>query len=169
MKVNIKIMIIVVIVAILAVSAIVYFSCFNRPSYLKTDLPFKKDDGKLLGIIQVGGLEEDYDYSIVDKYFNTREFETINLEGEEKYLIIPRDNEVQVYSLAMGEIDDNIIMDETYIKTMNKPFYITCNVSDIISNSLLRVIKEGKQYSYSPYISLMDGSLVVEDFVLNIK
>ena len=99
----------------------------------------------------------------------TKEFETINLDGTEKYLIIPRDCEVQVYSLAMGEVDDDILMNETYIKTMTEPFYITCNVSDIIANSLLKVVKDGKQYSYSPYISLKDGSLVVEDFVLNIE
>ena len=163
------IILVAVVVALLIVFAAMYTLFFSKPSYLKTDLPFEKGDNKLLGIIQIGGLEQDYDYSIVDKYFNTREFDTINLEGEEKYLIIPRDCEVQVYSLAMGEIDDNITMNETYIQTMTKPFYITCNVSDIIANSLLRVVKDGKQYSYSPYISLMDGSLVVEDFVLHIE
>ncbi len=143
---------------------------FNKPTYLKTDLPFKKDDGKLLGIMYIGGLEEDYDYTIVDRYFNTRDFETVKLEGEEKYLIIPRYCEVEVYSLSMDEVDEeDFVMNEKYIKTMDKPFYITCNVSDIIANSLLRVNKDGNQYSYSPYISLKDGSLVVEDFVLEIE
>lgn len=165
-----KLVVLAVILVLALAFVALYILVLNKPSYLKTDLPFEKDDGKLLGIIQIGGLEEVYDYSIVNKYFNTRDFETISLEGEEKYLIIPRDCEVEVYSLSMGEIDEeSISMDETYIKTMTEPFYITCNVSDIIANSLLRVVKDGKQYSYSPYISLRDGSLVVEDFVLHIN
>lgn len=143
---------------------------FNKPTYLKIDIPFEKDDGKLLGIMYIGGSEEDYDFILVDKYFNTRNFETVELEGTEKYLIIPRDCEVEVYSLSMDEVDEtDFVMREKHIKTMNKPFYITCNVSDIISNSLLRVNEDGKQYSYSPYISLKDGSVVVEEFVLEIK
>lgn len=162
--------VLIVFVILVGVSIGIYLIFFNKPEYLKKDLPFKKEDGKHLGIIYIGGLEEDYDYTTVDKYFNTRDFETVALEGEEKYLIIPRNCEVEVYSISMDEVDEvDFIMSEKYIKTMNKPFYITCNVSDIIANSLLRVRKEGKQYSYSPYISLKDGSLVVENFVLEIN
>ena len=158
------------IIVLIIISIGAYFIFFNAPEYLKTELPFAKDDGKLLGIMYIGGLEEDYDYTIVDEYFNTREFETIELEGKEKYLIIPRDCEVEVYSLSMDEVDEmDFVMNEKYIKTLDNPFYITCNVSDIMANSLLRITKDGKQYSYSPYISLKDGSLVTEDFVLNIE
>ena len=160
----------IVIVILIAVGVGAYVLLFNKPSYLKADLPFEKDDGKLLGVMYIGGLEGDYDYTIVDKYFNTRDFETVELEGEEKYLIIPKDCEVEAYALSMDEVDEeNFEMNEKYIKTMDKPFYITCNVSDIIANSLLRVKKDGTQYSYSPYISLKDGNVFVEDFVLEIK
>jgi len=162
--------VLIFIVVLITVGVGVYFIFFNKPSYLKMDLPFEKDDGKFLGIIYIGGLEEDYDYTIVDKYFNTREFETVELEGQEKYLIIPRDCKVEVYSLSMDEIDEmDFVMKEKHIKTMDKPFYITCNVSDIIANSMIRVVKDGKQYSYSPYISLKDGSVFVESFVLEVE
>lgn len=163
---NKKIIILSIIVVLVLVTVLGYIFVLNKPSYLKTDLPFEANDGKLMGIIQIGGSEDDYDYNIVDKYFKSREFETIEFGGTEKYLIIPRDNEVEVYSLNM---DEEGMMSESHIKTMSEPFYITCNVSDIISNSLLRVMKDGKQYSYSPYISLKDGSLVVEDFVLHVQ
>ncbi len=157
-------------IVLIVVSIGAYFIFFNKPTYLKTELPFKKDDGKHLGIIYIGGLEQDYDYTIVDRYFNTRDFETVELEGTEKYLIIPRDCDVEVYSLSMDEADEiDFVMNEKYIKTKDKPFYITCNVSDIIANSLLRVNKDDEQYSYSPYISLKDGSLFVEEFVLEIE
>lgn len=166
-----KSLVFLICLAILIVAGIaIYFMFFNKPTYLKNDLPFEKDDGKLLGVIYIGGLEEAYDYTLVDKYFNTREFETVELEGEEKYLIIPRDCEIEVYALSMDEIDEeNFEMTERYIKTMDKPFYITCNVSDIISNSLVRIKKDGKQYSYSPYVSLKDGTIYVEDFVKEIE
>ena len=166
-----KIVIVLVGIAVLIVLSIgVYFIFFNKPGYLKEQLPVKNDDEKLWGIIYVGGLEQDYDYTIVDKYFNTRDFETVNLEGEEKYLIIPRGCEVEIYSLSMDEVDEeNFEMNEKYIKTLDKPFYITCNVSDIIANCLIRVNKDGNQFSYSPYISLKDGSIAIENFVLEIE
>ena len=157
-------------IILITVSIGIYFIFFNKSAYLKIDLPFKKDDGKLLGIMYIGGLEEDYDYTIVDKYFNIKDFETVELEGTEKYLIIPRNCEVDVYSISMDEVYEmDFGMKEKYIKTMDKPFYITCNVSDIIANSLLRVNKDGIQYNYSPYISLKDGSIFVEEFVLEIE
>ena len=168
MKKFLIILIVLIFIGLIGVG--VYFSFFNKTEEITIKLPFEKDDGKLLGIMYIGGLEEDYDYTIAEKYFNTREFETIELGGTEKHLIIPRECEVEVYSLSMGEIDDeNFSFDEQYVKTMNEPFYITCNVSDIMPNSLLRVKKDGKQYSYSPYISLKDGELMLEDFVLQIK
>ena len=138
----------------------------RKPSYIKTELPFYNNDSLLMGIIQIGGSNLDYDYSVADKYFNLRNFETIKFEGTEKYLIVPKDHPIEVYSLIMDEEGG---MKETYIKSMTTPFYIECNISDIISNSLLRVNVNGKQNSYSPYISLKDGRLVVEDFVLHIK
>lgn len=161
-----KLIILFILIVLSIIFAAFYMFVLRKPSYLKAELPFKDNDGMLIGIIQIGGSELDYNYSAVDKYFNTREFETIEFGGTEKYLIIPRDNPIDIYSLNM---DEDGGMRETYIKSMSEPFYITCNISDIISNSLLRVNVNGKQYSYSPYISLKDGSLVVEDFVLYIK
>ena len=49
-----------------------------------------------------------------------------------------------------------------------EPFYVTCNISDIYSNVLIEVIYKDTVYDYSPYISLKDGSLFVEDFVLEV-
>lgn len=160
-KIIIFVSLIVVIIAI-AVGIFV----LTKPSYYKTKIPFATNDGKLMGIIQIGGSELDYDYSLVDKYFKTRDFETIEFGGTEKYLIIPREDGISVYSLELTEDGD---VEEKFVKNMSEPFYITCNVSDIISNSMLRIMKDAKQYSYSPYISLKDGSLVVEDFVLHIQ
>lgn len=165
MQMKIKLIILTIILLILT-GIVLNLFVFTKPSYQKINLPFGNNDGKYIGIIQIGSMSFDYDYSVVDKYFKTREFETIEFGGTEKYLIIPRNKKVEVYSL---EMDLDGAMKETYIKSMTEPFYITCNVSDIIANSLFRVMIGGKQHSYSPYISLKDGTLVVEDFVLHIK
>ena len=59
-------------ILILIGAVLICVAYFNKPSYLKSNLPFEKNDGKLLGIVQIGGLEEDYNYSVVDKYFKTK-------------------------------------------------------------------------------------------------
>jgi len=156
---------VILMIFIVLIIVVICMWLFRGPSYYKTELPFEANDGKIMGIIQIGESKLDYDYSVIDKYFKTREFETIEFGGTEKYLIIPREDTIAVYYL---ELKDDGGVEEKYVKNMFEPFYITCNVSDIISNSLLRVVEGSKQYSYSPYISLKDGSLVVEDFVLHI-
>ena len=161
-----KVLIITGSIIVIIAAVVLFCNNFRTPSYYKTKLPFEKNDGKLMGIIQIGGSDIDYDYSVVDRYFQTQDFETIKFGGEEKYLIIPRNDTLQVYSLEFTE-DGKI--EEKYIKSMDEPFYITCNISDIISNSMIRITNKNGQYSYSPYISLKDGNLVVEDFVLHIE
>lgn len=129
-------------------------------------LPFEIEEGKYIGIMYIGGSEDSYDYTLVNKYYEKNEFETIDIGGEEKYLVIPLGNSLSIYSLELtedGGVDEKLIR-----KTIISPVYIKCNRSDIFSNCMLRITINGKQYSYSPYISLKDGSLVVEDFVFNI-
>ena len=47
--------IVLVVLAILITVGIgIYFIFFNKPTYLKTELPFEKDDGKLLGVMYIG-------------------------------------------------------------------------------------------------------------------
>ena len=157
---------IILVSILILVAIIICMFILGNKSYYNVEPLFGSDEEKLMGIIQIGGSELDYDYSVVDRYFQTCDFETIEFGGTEKYLIIPREDEIDVYYLELTEDGG---MKEEFKKTMDAPFYITCNVSDIISNSLLRIKKGPKQYSYSPYISLKDGSLVVEDFVLHIK
>ncbi len=132
-------------------------------------IPFETTE-QLIGIIYLGGMEKDYDYLLVNKYYNENEknkFQVVELGGEECYLIIPRFNmDISINKLSMNEEGGT---DKVYIKTLNEPFYIKCNESDIFSNLEINFKYKEKEYTYSPYISLKDGSVVVEDFVYLVK
>ncbi len=130
-------------------------------------LPFEVEAGKYIAVMYIGGSEDSYNYSLVQKYYENNEFDTIDIGGEEKYLIIPLGKPISVFSLSLTE--DGGVEEKLIRKSVIAPFYIKCNMSDIFSNCLLRVMVNNKQYSYSPYISLKDGSVVVEDFVYNVN
>ena len=163
----IKIVVVVIILTIIVGTMILVSQPFNKSNLDESMIPFKVENGKYIGIVYIGGSEENYDYSVVNKYYKNDEFDIIDVGGEEKYLIIPLGNPVSVFSLDLTE--DGGVEEKLIRKTMIAPFYIKCNVSDIFSNSLLRVTVHGKQYSYSPYISLKDGSVVVENFVQHVQ
>ena len=57
MKIKNKIMVFIAILILIGI-VLICLTVFNKPSYLKSNLPFEKNDDKLLGIVQMGGLEE---------------------------------------------------------------------------------------------------------------
>lgn len=155
----------IVVVVLGLISALAYNYFFTKETSYADRITFN-DDEDMLAIFFLGGLEGSYDYSIVNKYFaenELKQFHTLELEGEECYLVVPRDDiSVTVSSLSMTEDGGTKARKVT---EYNEPFYIKCNVSDIFSNVELSFKYMDKLYSYSPYISLKDGSIVVEDFV----
>ena len=158
---------IIVAVLVILLIILIIFGIFKIKNGSK--IPFSTNE-QLVGIIYLGGLEVDYDYFVVNKYYTESEknkFEVIELGGEECYLIIPRYNiEITINKLSMNEDGGT---NKTYIRTINKPVYIKCNESDIFSNLEINFKYQKKEYSYSPYISLKDGSVVVEDFICLVK
>ena len=155
----------IVVVVLGLISALAYNYFFTKDINYSDRITFN-DDYDMLAIFFLGGLDGSYDYSVVNKYFTEDEFKkfhTLELEGEECYLIVPRDNiSITVSSLSMTEDGGTKARKVT---EFNEPFFIKCNVSDIFPNAELSFKYNGKLYTYSPYISLRDGSVVVEDFV----
>lgn len=125
------------------------------------------DGDEVIAVINIGTDEKNYDYSLVKKYYGNKKIPEISVSGSEKYLIIPRykDSYINVYELVMN---DSGSFDKIKRGMFSEPFYVTCNISDIYSNVLIEVIYKDTVYDYSPYISLKDGSLFVEDFVLEV-
>ncbi len=91
----------------------------------------------------------------------------LELGGEECYLIIPRYNiDILVNSLSMSEDGGT---NKEYTGMFDRPFFVKCNMSDIFPNMEMSFSYKNKEYAYTPYISLMDGSVVVEEFVCLIE
>lgn len=155
-----------VIFGVIIVLLVIIISVFAWTK-ISRKIPFEKNDGKLMAIINLGDNEENYDYSLVKKYYGNKKMPEINISDSEKYLIIPRyaDSYINVYELVMN---DSGGFDKIKRGMFSEPFYVTCNISDIYSNVLIEVIYKDTVYDYSPYISLKDGSLFVEDFVLEV-
>ena len=154
-----------IIIIILLVILLAICMVWNNTNKYAKDISFK-DDNQLLGVFYLGGIEQEYNYDVAYKYYSKDEinaFQTIEIGGEECYLIVPRYNaELSVYRLLMNEDGGT---DKEIIKKVKEPFFLKCNMSDIFPNSEIMFERKGKEYVYSPYISLKDGSVVTEEFV----
>ncbi|MBR6689196.1 MAG: hypothetical protein IKL68_04190 [Clostridia bacterium] len=158
---------IIIFVILMAISIFLFY--INMESEYAIGISFEKDT-EVLGLIYLGGLESDYDYTLVDRYYTKQEqenFAIIDLGGEECYLVIPRYlTKTHINKLLMNEYGGT---DKEYYMMSRLPFFIKCNASDIFPNAEIYFNRKGINYTYSPYISLKDGSVVVEDFVHLIK
>ena len=110
-----------------------------------------------------------YSNSIKDPYLNKLEDKpTIySNDGEELYLIVPikKNLKLSIYQTILGEVD---IEKENFLGTETKPFIVKGNISDIIPNMLIEFQYKNKIYNYSPSLSLKDGSLNLEEFILDL-
>lgn len=48
------------------------------------------------------------------------------------------------------------------------PFLVQCNLSDIVSDATIALTYQNERMEFSPFISLMDGSLELGDRGLNL-
>ncbi len=137
----------------------------QKPDFLKNiDIQF--EDNQIMAVVFLGGWENSYDYSTVEKYFTTTEFENFSFGGREKYLIVPRYDE----SIELSNITYTDKGTETeHVTTVKGCFYITCNQSDIMSNVMITTEHNGEKYEFSPFLSGKDGSLVLPEYVKELK
>ena len=75
----------------------------------------------------------------------------------EYYLVIPRypDMTLRLYRNVFGETEKILF----YESETSESFLLQCNISDIFPDVTVEFICEGESVSFSPYISLKDGSL----------
>lgn len=108
---------------------------------------------------------------VIQKYYKEVELEKIekiDFGGVNTFLIIPKEKnqKTQIYRQSLNDQGE---MDETFYKEVTGPFYLTCNESDLYSNALLKIENENQSYEYSPYYSLKDGHLMIENYILYIQ
>ena len=124
-------------------------------------------NGQLYAAAYLGYLEpKDLDF-FRQTYFGGRELPVHHISDGDFYLIIPRDPNATVRLLR------NDMLTQTssifYEQPDGSPFVIGCNVSDIFPDVTVEITaSDGEKVSFSPFISLEDGSVEVGERGLNI-
>ena len=156
-----KLIVIGIIIVVLMAVFYVLNNKFGITKYAE-ELKIDKDTDKLIAVATVDSEDE-----VKEKYFNEN-FLLYETNGEELYFIVPIQKNVtmNIYSAVMEEAD---IVKDKLIASTNKPFILKCNVSDIIPNIIIEIKQNNKVYEYSPSISLKDGSLYVNEHVMDIS
>ncbi len=106
-----------------------------------------------------------YDLGL-DLYLSEEEISAVtyqNFGGYENYLIKSSwdSREIYIYRNSVGENGEDVRGELLYTMAPGEILMLTCNESDLFSN--IEIVYEGHytyQYSFYPFISLMDGSLV---------
>lgn len=155
-----KLIVLGIIIVVLMAIFYVLNNKFGITKYAEK-LGIDKDTDKLIAVAIINS-ESD----VKEKYFD-EDFMLYEANGEELYFIVPIQKNVtmNIYSAVMEEAD---IVKDKLIASTNKPFILKCNVSDIIPNIIIEIKQNNKVYEYSPYISLKDGSLYVNEYVLDV-
>lgn len=155
-----KLIVIGIIIVVLMAVFYVLNNKFGITKYAE-ELKIDKDTDKLIAVATVDSEDE-----VKEKYFNEN-FLLYETNGEELYFIVPIQKNVtmNIYSAVMEEAD---IVKDKLIASTNKPFILKCNVSDIIPNIIIEIKQNNIVYEYSPSISLKDGSLYVNEHVLDV-
>ena len=128
-------------------------------------VPF--EDGQLYAAAYLGyQAPTDLDF-FQQTYFGGRELPVHHISDGDFYLIIPRDPNatVRLYKNDMVTQTSSIF----YEQPDGSPFVIGCNVSDIFPDVTVEITaSDGEKVSFSPFISLKDGSVEVGECGLNI-
>lgn len=113
------------------------------------------------------GFEEMEDLSYyTQNYLNGQDLPIHYFSPGEYYLIIPR-----YPDMALALYKNDIQMDQpalVYKDPACEPFLLQCNISDIFSDVTVELTHQGETVSFSPYLSLKDGSVQVGERGLNL-
>ncbi len=106
-----------------------------------------------------------YGEESLDKIENKEEYEFFYFEGDEYYLVVPRYDDM---SFKLSEITDFDKISLLYTSNEVNPFIVKGNISDIMSNFQIEFTYKEITTTFSPYISLKDGSVMVGEKGVNI-
>ena len=157
--------------AVLAVLCLALTACTQAaPSEEEPALPYENitfQEGQLYAAAYLGWEEME----------GLSDYQTAYLKGEsvpvhyispgEFYLIIPRypDMAVKLYQNDINGAAPVLLFEAENCV----PFVVQCNISDIFSDLTVELSYGGEAVSFSPYISLKDGSIQVGERGLELK
>lgn len=138
---------------------------FSQTQTSKRDqIPFT--DGQSYAVAHLGYLEiEDLDY-YVQRYLDSDDIPIHYLSSGDYYLIIPRYEGMEL-SLCANDFNTSEST-RFYQETDCQPFILQCNVSDIFPDATIELTYQDEKVSFSPFISLKDGSLDIGEHGLDL-
>ena len=126
-----------------------------------------EDDANLLacGLVGYPELSEEALEASAADYAEGRlvsDYDTLFMGGSELYLVVPK---YEGTIITVNEVDtsggENIVGD--VVLSTDKPLFIMCNPSDLRSNVEIMITYLDMEITFSPYVSLEDGRLVLPD------
>lgn len=127
-------------------------------------IPF--EDGQYYAAAYLGYQEMDDISYYTEQYLDDDNVPVHYFSNGEYYLIIPRYSDMEL-TLLKNDME-TMTSTEVYEESDCKPFIIQCNVSDIFPDATVRLTYEGNTVEFSPYLSLMDGSVQIGENGLDI-
>jgi hypothetical protein len=142
----------------------------------EVSLRSKLGDGEFCGVLYLGTFDSsitgDNIYSAVYKnlleqsgfagecewFSEMKDGNFVKTDGEQVYLIIPRDDEAHVIIHHVEPVE-NKDYGRIYSSYNGAPFLLVCNVSEIASNVSIQITdNSGEHPAFAPYLSGKDGS-----------
>ena len=131
----------------------------SQASSKRDAIPFT--EGQYYAVAYLGYQEPSgLDY-YVEQYLDSAQLPVHYLSGGDYYLIIPRYSGMTL-SLYRNELEPSepILI---YEDPDCRPFLLQCNVSDIFPDAVIRLTYGEETVTFSPFLSLKDGSVDIGD------
>ena len=107
----------------------------------------------------IGGISENPLLMVYDDLYSFYEYQDyVAYIGDEIFFIFPRYADATV-TIEQRTHDDKVKIVDTLYEGGNLPVMFGCNESDLYPNTVVTVTGNGKSVSFSPALSLMDGSI----------
>ena len=102
----------------------------------------------------------------LDSYVDSEDLPIHYFSKGEYYLVIPRyaDMRLELYQNNLETQTQTLV----FAENICQPFLIQCNISDIFPDATISLTYDSQTVTFSPYISLKDGSVQVGESGLNL-
>ena len=100
----------------------------------------------------------------IKDYLTDKQLEKMEIvldEGDEFYIIVPKSKTAYMEIYEYEVFSEKKVGDLIYKSRAGNPVLLRCNISDLHPNTIIKLI-DGEEYiSFSPTVSLVDGTVVV--------
>ena len=88
----------------------------------------------------------------------------VELPGTEVYYLLPRhaDATITIFDTSLND-EGELVVGQSIYEGGPEPILLLCNVSDLFPNCTITVTGGGQEITFSPFISLQDGSLMLPE------